>query len=95
MSDTKVLAVFCYDISKNKARNRAIKLLEDHSVRVQESVFEGWMTRRLAIALAERISLFIDETDCLRVYLLGTHDANRTLVYGATPPVEAHEFFLL
>lgn len=95
MSEGKILAVFCYDISQNKARQRAIKLLEEHSVRVQESVFEGWMTRRIATALAERISLFIDETDCLRVYFLGTREASRTLVYGATPPVELDEFFLL
>lgn len=95
MQEGKILAVFCYDISKDKIRNRIIKILDDHTVRVQESVFEGWMTRKLATAIAERISLLLDETDCFRLYLLSPGDAGKTIVQGPTPPVESHDFYLL
>jgi CRISPR-associated endonuclease Cas2 len=95
MARGKVLAVFCYDISRDKWRLRASKLLDDYAVRVQESVFEGWMTEARARSLAERIGLFIDETDSLRLYMLGASAPRDVVVYGATPPVESHEFFLL
>lgn len=95
MSQGQILAVFCYDIAKDKARLRTTKILESHANRVQESVFEGWMGEFKARALAERISMIIEVSDSLRLYLLAPGDAARTVVYGATPPVEDHEFYLL
>ncbi|WP_237152171.1 CRISPR-associated endonuclease Cas2 [Oryzibacter oryziterrae] len=95
MSQTKVLAVFCYDVSKDHARNKLADLLETEAVRVQESVFEGWMSERRAHAIGEKAVRLIASDDSLRIYVLPLGSAMRTFTFGATPPVEADEFHLL
>jgi CRISPR-associated endonuclease Cas2 len=95
MQRDRVLAVFCYDISRDRARTRVASLFEEDTVRVQESVFEGWTSRRRAEKLAARAAKQLGPTDSLRLYIIGPHDAIRTKVYGASVPVEAHEFHLL
>lgn len=91
----RILAVFCYDVSNDRVRRRLADLLSDDAARVQESVFEGWMSERRAEALAGRAVRLIGPQDSLRLYLLAERDALRTRVFGAGPPVEAHEFALL
>jgi CRISPR-associated endonuclease Cas2 len=91
----RVLAVFCYDVSRDRAREKIIELLEEDTVRVQESVFEGWMSRARAGRIAKRAARLLGPDDVLRVYCLGTEAAMQTLSYGPAPPVEAHDFHLL
>jgi CRISPR-associated endonuclease Cas2 len=91
----RVLAVFCYDISRDRTRTRIVELLEEDAVRVQESVFEGWMRRAHATRLASRAARLLGPDDLLRVYCLGPEAATRTLAFGPAPPVEAHDFHLL
>jgi CRISPR-associated protein Cas2 len=95
MAPTHPLFVFAYDISRDRARARVAALLEDHAVRVQKSVFEGRMTERRAKGLATRIERHLAPGDSLRVYILHGAAAGQTMVFGATPPVETHEFYLL
>jgi CRISPR-associated protein Cas2 len=95
MQRNRILAVFCYDVSRDRARMRVARLLESDAVRVQESVFEGWMSRTRAERLAARAAREIGPDDNLRLYLLGPADAVRTKTFGASMPVEAHEFHLL
>ena len=94
-SAARVLAVFCYDISLNRARTRVAALLEADAMRVQESVFEGWMSRARAEALAARAARLLGPDDTLRLYLISQNAALKTRVYGLAPVVEAHDFFLL
>ena len=91
----RVLAVFCYDVSRDRAREQLSGFLEEYAVRVQESVFEGWMSRARAVALARRAARLLGPDDLLRVYCVGPAAAMRTLSFGPAPPVEAHDFHLL
>ncbi len=95
MQRDRVLAVFCYDVSRDRARARLARLLEAEAVRVQESVFEAWMSRARAERVAARGARELGPDDSLRLYLLGPQDAVRTKTYGASAPVEAQEFHLL
>ena len=91
----RILAIFCYDISRDRARTQVAALLEGDAARVQESVFEGWMSRTRAHSLARRAARKLGPDDSLRVYCLAPEQAVKTLVYGPAPPVEAHDFYLL
>jgi len=91
----RVLAVFCYDVSGDRARARIAALLEEDAARVQESVFEGWMSRGRAEKLCARAARLLGPHDLLRLYCLGAEAAVKTRVFGPAPPVEAHDFHLL
>lgn len=95
MSRGKLLAVFCYDVSADRGRARLSRLLEADATRVQDSVFEGWMSEQRAVALGERASDLIASGDSLRVYLISPDEAMRTRTFGTTAPVERDEFHLL
>jgi CRISPR-associated endonuclease Cas2 len=95
MQRGEVIAIFCYDISSDRTRERVARALEDHTVRVQESVFEGRMQAVAAARLAQRLARSLGAGDSLRLYRLGSREALNTIVYGVTPPVEAHDFYLL
>jgi len=44
MAAPERFCVICYDLSDNRERARVAKVLENHMVRVQKSVFEARMT---------------------------------------------------
>lgn len=94
MARELVFAVFCYDVSRDRARTRLATLLEEDATRVQESVFEGWMREVRAKGLAKRAARLIGPDDKLRVYLIGRSDAVKTINYGASVPVETDDFHL-
>jgi CRISPR-associated protein Cas2 len=95
MADARVFAVFCYDIARDTSRARVAALLEADAVRVQESVFEGWMSDRRAQQLARKAWRLAGPDDRIRLYMLSPRQALRTKSYGAAPPVEADDFHLL
>ncbi|WGD28405.1 CRISPR-associated endonuclease Cas2 [Ancylobacter sp. WKF20] len=90
----KVLAVVCYDVIKDSVRDRLASLLEEELIRVQESVFEGWIGEGKLRNLVRRSAALIGPDDSLRVYRLGASDAMRTIVHGPTPAVEAGDYYL-
>ncbi len=94
MSEPRVLAVFCYDISRASARTRVAELLGADATRVQESVFEGWMSEKRARAIAAKAMKILGDDDSLRLYVLNPRMAMRTLTIGPGAPVEADEFHL-
>jgi CRISPR-associated protein Cas2 len=89
----EMLTVFTYDVSSDRRRRRVAKLLEDAATRVQDSVFEGRMTRARAEALAQRLNAELGEGDSLRVYVLAADGEARSRVYGDGPPLEPDEAF--
>ena len=91
----RILAVFCYDVARDYPRRKLADLLGEYSARVQDSVFEGWMTRAQAARLAKRAAGLLGPDDLFRVYHLESRAALRTAVYGPAPPVELHDFHLL
>ena len=88
MARGEMLTVFSYDISSNKARRKAAKLLEDAASRVQKSVFETRMTHQKAAAVAQRVAALLGPGDSLRVYALGDAGERRSRVFGDATPIE-------
>lgn len=82
---TQHLILIAYDISDNKDRTRVSDLLEAHMVRVQESLFEGWMTRAAAQQLANEASRLIDEGDSLRLYIIPRGGVSAARAWGFPP----------
>jgi CRISPR-associated protein Cas2 len=82
---TRHLIVIAYDISDNKDRTRVSDLLEQHMVRVQESLFEGWMTRDAARRVAGEASRLIDEGDSLRLYIIPRGGVRAAQAWGFPP----------
>ena len=72
-----------YDISDNRKRRRAVKLLNGCGTRVQESAFECVISDTKASSLEKKISALIDETDSVRIYRLSSHA--KISVYGTSP----------
>lgn len=63
-----------YDVSDTKRRNRLVKCLEQYTVRVQKSAFQGCLTMEQCKTLCRQMRRFIDmQTDSLRVYTDTVH----------------------
>ena len=61
--------LIAYDLSNNKRRLKLSKLLESLGMRVQGSVFEGWLTGAELKQLVQKGKLLIHEgEDSLRIY---------------------------
>lgn len=82
---TRHLILIAYDISDNKDRTRVSDLLEQHMVRVQESLFEGWMTRGAAQRVAGEAARLIDEGDSLRLYIIPRGGVAAAKAWGFPP----------
>ena len=62
----------CFDISDDRIRYRAVKVLKENGVRVQKSVFEcATLTEEQFLKLKRRLDDLIDHTqDTVRYYYL-------------------------
>ena len=89
------LVVIAYDVPSDRDRARLARILEAHLARVQESVFEGWMTPTAARALFARASPLGGRDGSVRLYLLPKGAAPRCLAHGFPPAPEAEDFFLV
>ncbi len=80
------LVVLAYDIADDKRRRRAARICEQRMLRVQESVFEAWLTpaelRHILTSLQEQID---PEADQIRTYTLALRDFARRRVLGQMP----------
>lgn len=58
------LYLVCYDISETRIRNKVIQFLkEDGLIRIQESIFIGWISLREKAELKQKISDVIEVND--------------------------------
>ncbi len=89
------LFVFTYDVVGDRARRRVAHILEEATVRVQDSVFEARMSPDAAEKLAHAAARELDESDSLRVYAVGDATLDRCLAFGVLPLPERHDFYLL
>ena len=62
--------VICYDITDDRIRTKASKLLDGHGKRVQNSVFEcADLTEKQLLKIMDKLDRLIDhETDSVRLY---------------------------
>ncbi|GBC63137.1 CRISPR-associated endonuclease Cas2 [Desulfonema ishimotonii] len=80
----------CFDISDDKKRYRAVKVLKAYGVRVQKSVFEcPNLTEHRFVRMKEQLDAVIDHsTDTFRFYFLCRECVARTEFSGiGEPPV--------
>lgn len=94
MAETRMLMVFCYDVSDAKARRRLSGILEDRAVRVQESVFEALLTPRAAHALFTEAASYLMVGDSLRLYAVTAGGRVHCRADGGAPLAEEHPFYL-
>lgn len=80
------LVVLAYDIADDTRRRRAARLCEQRMLRVQESVFEAWLTPaelgRILASLRDEID---PKADQIRTYNLALRDFARRRVLGQMP----------
>lgn len=63
-----MLWLICFDISDDKTRRRAVKVLEGYGDRIQYSVFECLVSRRQLRTIQTKINKVIDDTDKVLYY---------------------------
>jgi CRISPR-associated protein Cas2 len=90
-----MLMVIAYDVVSNKVRSRVADLLEDHAVRVQDSVFEARLTRAAAERLFRKVKRLIEDTDSLRMYAVTAAGLERSRVQGGAPLPEDGGFWIV
>lgn len=88
MSSTtpKQMWVIAYDISDDKKRNKIARILEDHGVRCNYSVFECLLTETQKQKLQKKLQKFIDSGgDSLLFYYLCNACIQKREVIGHCP----------
>jgi len=90
---TRRFRIIAYDVACDRQRARVEKLALRVAARVQDSVFEGWMTDGEVDELLRRAQPLIEpSTDSLRVYSLCAECRPQTRCLGAgAPPVPISE----
>lgn len=89
------LIVLAYDIADDRRRRRAARMCEQSMLRIQESVFEAWLTPAELTRMLERLRAELDPAlDQVRVYSLALRDFSRRRVIGQMPtaPLEQDYF---
>lgn len=90
-----MLIIFAYDVADDRRRARLAEMLEDKLSRVQDSVFEGWLTASAAQTLSDRASLLLDEADSLRVYAVPRAALRHCRSLGPLPLMAPNDYWLL
>lgn len=90
------LTVLAYDIADDDRRRQVAKVCEHHMLRVQESVFEAWLSaaelRRLLHALHPHLD---PAADALRIYPLALRDLTRRQTLGPHPKAQPLPDYIL
>ena len=80
----------CFDISSDRTRRRATKVLEAYGTRVQKSVFECRIGERQFVELRQRMSqVGLAEGDLVRYYTLCRACQAKVEFTGGLPPQDA------
>lgn len=95
MAAVRFLAVIAYDVSDDRDRARLARLLEAVMARVQDSVFEGWMTATAARGLLDKAARLAGPEGSVRLYLLPRSAVSQCRAHGFPPPPEAGDFVLV
>lgn len=83
------LWMVAYDIADDRRRRQLAQCLAKKLVRVQESIFEGWLTQPESSALMEEVKQLLDpRADRLRAYPLAVRKSSRYQVYGQQEKTE-------
>lgn len=91
-----MMALVVYDIPDNRRRTRLAKFLEGQGRRVQESVFECFLSleemRQLHQTVLRRVN---PEEDNVRFYWISAGALAQSLTIGSAPPEPAPQAYFL
>lgn len=91
-----MLVLVVYDIPDDKRRDRLATFLEGHGRRVQESVFECFLSLQEMKALHQRVQRQVKSTeDNVRFYWIAADALPRTLTIGSDPPVPPPSVYII
>lgn len=81
--ENRFFCLLAYDLSNNKRRLKLSKLLESLGLRVQGSVFEGWLTEKELKELRRKAKdLIVDPRESLRIYPLCRSCFDKMILVG-------------
>ena len=88
--------IICYDTPSNKRRRKFSKYVVNYLIRVQESVFEGYLKKvkfnRLIKSLEKVVN---EEEDSLRVYIMTESVKQKTIIFGQPSLVEMPGYYFV
>ncbi|HEX2958395.1 MAG TPA: CRISPR-associated endonuclease Cas2 [Chitinispirillaceae bacterium] len=88
--------VIAFDITDDRIRYKAVKILLEHCYRVQKSVFEGYLSSSTLEQCIKRLNVLIDpKTDSVRYYQLCASCAENVAVSGNTPRIEDIQYTII
>ncbi len=91
-----MFVVVCFDISSDRTRRQATRVLEDYGTRVQKSVFECRMGERQFVELRYRMSqLDLAAGDLVRYYTLCRACQAKVEFTGGLPPQEERSHIIV
>ena len=83
-NEERFFYLLAYDMGDNKRRSKLAKLLESLGLRVQGSVFEGWLTKSELSEIRRRSEKLIHpEEDSLRIYPICGSCRERMILLGS------------
>lgn len=95
MPRAALFTVIAYDIADDRRRRRVVAILEDVAARVQESVFEAWLTEPARAALIHRLEAGLVPGDSLRVYVLGALGLAQSHAFGGPRLVDGAGYLVV
>lgn len=91
-----MLVVVVYDIADDKRRLKLANFLEGYGRRVQESVFECFLSLREMRDLHQKVLNLVKlPDDNVRFYWLSPDAVSRVLTIGSSPPEEPPEAYII
>jgi CRISPR-associated protein Cas2 len=89
------MLLIVYDIADNHRRSHLSNFLEGYGRRVQESVFECFVSLEQMPVIFERASRIVAIGDNLRFYWIPSDAVPRTLTVGSTPPTPPPDYYII
>ncbi len=88
--------VISFDITDDRIRSRAVKILSEYAYRVQKSVFEGLVSKESIEEIEKKISAVIDpKTDSVRIYPLCGKCEPEVKILGTGKKIEHVDYIIL
>jgi CRISPR-associated protein Cas2 len=96
IKDVSMLVLVVYDIPDNKRRTKLSDFLEGHGRRVQESVFECFLSLEEMRKLHQQVKRRVKpEEDNVRFYWISAEAVSRILTIGSDPPEPPPKFYVI
>jgi CRISPR-associated protein Cas2 len=89
------MLLIVYDIADNHRRSHLSNFLKGHGRRVQESVFECFVSLEQMPVIFEWVSQIVTTEDNLRFYWIPSDAVPRTLTVGSTPPAPPPDYYII